>query len=534
MKSKLIMMMGLLLSAGFFCACSSEGGDDLMIDPDGNIITDYNSDEVPHFDPSDVNKLRITSNRGPIDSCWLYQPYCGTVGSETVSDGHGNHEEYPMVFTAIVKNSSLFTILQFDINSRSPKKIEDLRLGDTFVDIPYGPGDIYLKAWGGILYEEEPNTSNGFIPWENGKGGTLGGKIQVVGKKTTDDGRSYITLKLQDLKFYDYDKNWKEYHFSLNGLIEFEICEDGIYPREEPKGPNMEEILTPTDELVFFMLDAFNNEMKGRHTFFFEGPQEQECLIINSWEEFHDAFKGDQQQWSLPLTPVEFNYCTLVIGRTYGENGGVSLGDYEFIDKGDSYQLNLTLNNNVNPNYAYTGEFRDLYFWKIYPKMENKPVVFNRITQDVNFDPLGEDSAYSKIRHRWLLRSYVDADGVLHEVSKDWGNERYAIEFKENGIVEGRIGENTFSCYYMLPYTPKVDPNVDNNFKEDLTYGVINLWDWNVKGANDDDPVAQQFMHIANAAQFKLWSSDVLNIRIANSREIFGFMRENIEKDYGY
>ena len=129
--------------------------------------------------------------------------------------------------------------------------------------------------------------------------------------------------------------------------------------------------------------------------------------------------------------------------------------------------------------------------------------------------------------------TYTDSEGNLHQVSQDWGDERYTIEFKENGIVEGRIGENTFSGYYMLPYTPKIEPNEENNYRDDLTYGVINLWGWNVTEANDDDPLSKQFMRIFNATQFKLWSSDLLVLRLSE-REVFGFMRENIKQNYGY
>ncbi len=524
--------MSVLLSTGLFCACSNDG-DEITVDPDGNVITDYNSDDVPSFEPSDVNHLRITrKGLGQIDSCWLYRPYCGIIEEPLyVSESHGNyHLEYPMVFTAVVKNSSLIDILQFDINSMVPKKIEDLRVGDTFVDIPYGPGDIYLKAWGGILYGEVPNAVNGVIPWEFCKGGTLGGKIQVVDKKTSDDGKTRITLMLQDLKFYDYDKTLNNrIDFVLNGLIEFEICEDGLYPRE-PQAPNIDELTIPTDGLVFFMMDAlYKNKTQGRQTFFSEGSGKQECLIINSINELQEAYKGD---WNT-LLDIPFNYCTLVIVRTYGEYGGVTIDDFDLVDNGDSYQLNLTLNDYVNINYSYSPDYTDLYFWKLIPKIENKPVVFNRITQEAELDPSIYDAAYDKIRTRWYLNSYIDANGTLHQVNNDWGNERYFIEFKENGIVEGRIGENTFSCYYMLPYTPKIKPNYENDYREDLTYGVINLWDWNVTEANDNDPISKQFMRIFNATQFKLWSSDRLVLRLSEN-EVYGFMSENLKKAYGY
>ena len=85
----------------------------------------------------------------------------------------------------------------------------------------------------------------------------------------------------------------------------------------------------------------------------------------------------------------------------------------------------------------------------------------------------------------------------------------------------------------MLPFTPKVDPNDENNYRDDLTYGVINLWDWNVTEINDDDPLSKQFTRIFNATQFKLWSSDLLVLKISE-REFYAFARENLRKDYGF
>lgn len=507
-------------------SCSNDAGDEIIVDPDGNIITSYYASEVQSFNPSDVNQLRITSSSGYTDTCWLYSPYCGLYDNPIyVTDYNGTHLEYPMVFTAVVKNSDLFELLQFDIRSLSPTKIEDLRVGDTFVDIPNGPGDIYLKAWGGVLYDKVPSAVNGIIPWEI-KNRTGGGVIQVVDKKTNDDGKTRITLSLQDLKFYDYDKDLKnKISFKLNGLIEFEVLIEGYYPNL-PKELTMEELTTPSDGLIFFMMDALHDEYQGRHVLFSEGTGAQECLIINSQEELQEVYKGD---WETRL-PVPFNSCTLVIGHTYGEDSGVTVGDFDLTDNGDTYQLNLTLNDNVNTNYAYSPGYVDLYFWKLIPKVEKKPVVFNRITQEVNFDPLGDDTPYFKIRNRWLLESYTDAEGNLHQVG-EWGNENYSIEFKEDGSAEGRIGANTFSCNYALPYTLKLT-NEENSNQDDLHYGVFNLWDWTVTGVDEEDPVSKMFMRINDASQFKLWSTRFLVLRISD-REVFAFSREGLRKDYG-
>ena len=508
---KVILMMSVLLSCGLFCACSSD---------DENGITYRKGNIAITRGDMNVLEIREVGGTGTKEECLLDNLICGLDGPVYVTGADNTtYIDYQMKFTATVKNSRYFTGLHLGIENRYHREIADMEVGTSFSTFHFNPHNkLSFSIWG-----ETYSSSHG--AWS--------GQVEVVGKRTDSNGTSFITMKLQDLETCAYDGDWNLHTYLLNGVIEFRICEDGIYP-STPHEPTMEELTTPTDELVFYMLDVVNNELQGRHIFFSDGPEEQECLIINSEGEFRDAYKGDvdlnQQPWTLPT--IDFQHCTLVIGRTYGENGGVSLGDYELIDNGDTYQLNMTLNNNVNPNYTYTPDHVNLYFWKIYPKMENKPVVFNRIKQDVNFDPLGEQSAYSKMRHRWLLQSYSDADNVFHQVSRDWGDERYSIEFKENGKVEVRIGGNDYSCYYMLPFTPKVDPNDENNYRDDLTYGVINLWDWNVTEINDDDPLSKQFTRIFNATQFKLWSSDLLVLKISE-REFYAFARENLRKDYG-
>ena len=183
----------------------------------------------------------------------------------------------------------------------------------------------------------------------------------------------------------------------------------------------------------------------------------------------------------------------------------------------------------MNPDYAYTAAFVDLYFWKICPKMENKPVVFNRIRQDVNIDPMQESSL---IRKRWFLQCYSDADGTLHMFDHGWGDERYSIEFKENGRVEGVINTNNFSGYYTLPHMMAIDGKRDG-YNGVLHYGLINLTNINVTEVADDEPLSKSFMHIFDATEIKVWSEDIMTIKNSEG-EIFGFFRENIKEIYGY
>ena len=531
--NKLFLMMSVLLSAGLFCACSNDGDEDLN---EGSVEPYEGLKEGPSTALGDMNILHVQTDKGQTETCWLYRPYCGTNGSIEVSKADGTSSlDYPMIFTAIIKNSSFFNVLQIDIRSDKPIKIEDLNVGDTFSGDPLWFPVINVKAW-------QRSSVEGIIPCES-LSSAKGGQIQVVDKKTVNE-VSFITLSLQDLKFYEYDSDWNRIYYTLNATIEFEICEGGVYPKAEstPQEPNMEKLTTPSDELVFFMMDAlYKNETHEKQTFFGEGPEivegsgKQECLLINSYQELQEAYKGDRNIF----VDIPFDYCTLVIGRTYGQHGGISIGDFDLVDKGDSYQLNLTLNNNINPHLVYTNAFIDLYFWKLIPKVENKPVVFNRITQEVNLDPLS-DSAYPKMRNRWLLQSYVDADGTLHQVSKEWGDENYTIEFKENGRVEGRIDANTFSGNYSLPYWYVLDGKYDN-WNGDYIYGIINLWDVYTTMVYHDDPLSEAlseaFKHVFNAIEFKIWTSGdkvySLTIRTPD-HESFGFFYENIKQNYGF
>ena len=521
---KLTIMMSMLLSVGLFSACSNSDEEDFF---DGGLPASEGFNEEPSisFSESDLNKLQITeimgdfwSNnryRGKTDSCWISKAICGLSDPVYVSKNvNENFIDYNMKFTATIRNSSCFTGLHLGIENRENRRIEDMRVGtffNTFLFNPYNK--LSYSIWGNSY-------SNG--------GGVLSGRVEVVGKRTASDGTTMIILSLQDLEVKAYDEsNWSEHFYYLNGLIEYQITEDGLYPKAEEGGFDMETAVIPGDDLIWFMMNAlYKSPSEGRRTFFSEAAKEEKCLIINNANEFREAYHGDME---IPFTHINFDHCSLVIGRTYGEHGGISLGDYEFVEYDDCYQLNLTLNNNVNPNYYYPQAVTDLYFWKIYPKMENKPVVFNRICQDVNIDPMEERSLYCK---RWFLQSYSDADGNLQMYDKEWGDERYSIEFKEDGRVEGRINTNDYSGYYLMPHMMTIDGKRDG-YNGYLHYGLINLANINVTEIADDEPMSKTFMRIFNATEIKIWSQDIMTIKNSEG-EIFGFFRENIKEIYGY
>lgn len=277
------------------------------------------------------------------------------------------------------------------------------------------------------------------------------------------------------------------------------------------------------DELVFFMTDAlYKSESAGLRTFFSESMSfdEDKCLIINSEQAFREAYKGDKE---LPV--VDFSQYTLIIGRTWGNDSSFSLDHFEMTDDGSNYQINVTLNRNINPNLGAYGAITDILFWRLYPKMDSKPVNINRIVKEVNFDPEGDDSAYTHIRNRWILESYTDADGTPHQAGEGWGDNRFTIQFKENGRVEGQNNRNSFEGFYMLSYT--------NSYTSDLNYsyidlGIINLRDIAESEVFDNDPVAKQFRRVYWATQFELYGRDYLRLRIS-PKEYFVFRHEALK-----
>lgn len=531
MMRKLTIMMS-VLSVGMFSACSKDDNDEKDINGSYGFSGLYAAEcFAPSFSVGDTNVLFIQDENGKVDTCGISSPYCGITGPITTTGSDDvTFENYPMVFSSAMWYAHNFNELQLGIENRENKRIEDLEVGDSFSTSPFDPNNkISIKVW----WEDYLITD---LPYQN-MGGALGGRIEVVDKKIADEGTtlstaadSYITLSLQDLEFYAYDKDDNQHKYTVNGLVEFRICQNGIYSsyyHPEEGVFDMETAVIPSDNLIWFMMNAlYKTESEGRKSFFSQAAEEEKCLIINNANEFREAYHGDME---IPFTHINFDHCSLVIGRTYGEHGGISLGDYEFVEYDDSYQLNLTLNNNVNPYYYYPQAVTDLYFWKIYPKMENKPVVFNRIRQDVNIDPMEERSLYCK---RWFLQSYSDADGNLQMYDKEWGDERYSIEFKEDGRVEGRINTNDYSGYYLMPHMMTIDGKRDG-YNGYLHYGLLNLANINVTEVADDEPMSKTFMHIFDATKIKIWSQDIMTITNADG-EIFGFFRENIKEIYGY
>ena len=510
---KVLSLMSLLLALVMFYACSSSDAVELTtFNPSSYRGEQFGTEDVV-LNLGDMNVLTIQAEDGSTETCWGVDPYCGRLrwGVTECFPNDSTCEVYPMVFTTEIKYSKDFNVLQIEYHNYDPISVVDLQIGDTI-----GYDAIRVKAWTEESFERVIRYQN--LPR------ALGGTITVTDKKAVEDGVSSITLNLQDLQFETYDQNWEKRYYTLNGTMNFEISEGGTYPDD---GFDLESLLRPSPNLYFFFMDALHSsENQGRRTFFSGSSEEQECLIINSEEEFREAYKGDKE---LPVGEVNFDYCTLVMGRTFGEHGGISLADYELTDQGDSYEIALTLNNNTNPNCTFTAGAKDLYFWKIYPKMEKKSVVFSRKMEDINEDPLGPSSTWGKMCGHWTLADYIDSDGTYHKVGTSWGDDRYSFDLMEDGSVSGQInGTADFSFKVMVPYAaPRV------GYNDGVDHGIFSISDWQVSEVNDNNPVSKRFMDIVNVTQFQMFAkegfvADWLCLYITPN-EYIGFIRSHEE-----
>ena len=121
--------------------------------------------------------------------------------------------------------------------------------------------------------------------------------------------------------------------------------------------------------------DGAGNEYK---TFFDQGGWDDESiLVINSLEEFQKAYMGTKN-----LPDVDFNQYTLVIGRTWGNDGSYTLADIILKDKGTNYELETKLNHHVD--WIATMAIQVIFYWRVYPKLAQKPIIPKRTVIDVH------------------------------------------------------------------------------------------------------------------------------------------------------
>ena len=242
----------------------------------------------------------------------------------------------------------------------------------------------------------------------------------------------------------------------------------------------------------------------------------QPCYLINSMEEFRVAYKGKEL-----LPEVDFDKYSVLVGRTYRIDGSESLGIYNLVDEGDHYRMHLGILRNINPNYGFTADIGDLFYWDVYPKCDSKPITIERRVVEKVID---REQGILALQYQWNLTSYIDKDGINHQVGQGWGDERLNICFGKEGKVKGIANNNSYTATYQAYIS-----NVSLASGDDLAYsGKLSLADGFMTEVNEKDPDALYFgSHIWDIAYFDV-NSYYLRL-ITSKGEIFYFRESTLK-----
>lgn len=331
-----------------------------------------------------------------------------------------------------------------------------------------------------------------------------------------------------------YNANEEEYSLRLNGedlgIISFkghDVTEIDLWNHEQAHEEGFEYSLVTTDTYQR-LADFFDAEL--HHPYYMDGGQAflgffgelewdaQPCYLINSMEEFQAVYKGTKQ-----LPEVDFDKYSVLVGRNYGINGSESLGDSHFYlnDEGDHYRVSLSILHNTNPNYFYASAIIDLFYWDVYPKKESKPITLERRVVEKVID---YDNGDDMLKHKWTLSGYIDEDDNYHQVGEGWGDERFTVSFKDEGILNSRVGRNSFKATYQ---THVKGAHLTSG--DDLAYtGTISLSNASMTEVGESDPVAIYFAkHIGTIAYFDVNS---FYLRLVTSNGVTFSFRESTLK----
>ena len=193
MKKQCIFTTLMLLAVMLLAGCSS--------DDDENTVAPVTTE---------VNVLLIQSDNGKTSTGVMYKsgetynpPHC-YLGREIWYNGGNELTVYHMGFGANIKGSDVFDMLTIDFDSNEPIYFNDMKVGDTFDSSQFHASAAYTPTWTEAILKQAV---------------ALSGKITVVGTSKTDD-KSYITLRLSDLRFNAIDHSCI---YTVNGLVEYEI-----------------------------------------------------------------------------------------------------------------------------------------------------------------------------------------------------------------------------------------------------------------------------------------------------------------------
>ena len=144
----------------------------------------------------------------------------------------------------------------------------------------------------------------------------------------------------------------------------------------EPGGKSYNPIIPNEDVIVFFQeyLPVSDTNWSGCN-FFDNGDKQDKCIIINSVDEFQKSFSCSPDM----LPAIDFKSNTLIIGHFNVSHGGGYITEQEIIVNSGKAVLDISYG--FPRDRIFTAAITALYYWGIYPKIENKNISMNIIYQ---------------------------------------------------------------------------------------------------------------------------------------------------------
>ena len=193
MKKIVLLSTLALLAVVLSSACSSDD-DESVVPP----VT------------KEVNVLLIQSDNGKTSTGVMYKsgegynpPHC-YISKEIWYNNGTSKTIYHMDFTANIKGSDVFDLLNICFESNEPMSFSDLKVGDTFDNSQFHASAAYTPTWMEAIMKQTT---------------ALSGNVTVVGTSKVGD-KSLMTLRLSDLRFDAIDHSCI---YTVNGIVDYEI-----------------------------------------------------------------------------------------------------------------------------------------------------------------------------------------------------------------------------------------------------------------------------------------------------------------------
>ena len=158
--------------------------------------------------------------------------------------------------------------------------------------------------------------------------------------------------------------------FLLAVLLPMGCCND---EEDETKGKEIESIDIGNDIEAFFYSEwfAYNTSETYPETFFNQELIDKENIcLVNSKQELESIYYGN-----LEIPEIDFSKYTLIIGKKtkhveIGKKSPANLKKIKLYETKENYLLDLYCTSYIPEGDMFVRRF--LYFWGLYPKLNNK------------------------------------------------------------------------------------------------------------------------------------------------------------------